>query len=223
MLFELQENNTWCRAHCFFTRVWKPYYLSYNIHLDIEQYTEQSSFQEYHRCTYIVNPHSFIYIQKYKQLVDRGWPLDSKKIWTTSHTLFNIEPVPHSFDLYRTTLHEYVPYRSIKWCCIALHIQTQNLWGNAGIFFRVMLSFGILKNLKFPPFSVKILGAPLHQMTMESVPDFQITCNNFFPSFCILFYFIFVLFFHFLFSFVPKGCVIEIIFIRNVLDSSGQN
>ncbi len=40
------------------------------------------------------------------------------------------ELVPHSFNSFRTTLHEYVPYRSVRWCCAAVHTQAQNLWGN---------------------------------------------------------------------------------------------
>ncbi len=33
------------------------------------------------------------------------------------------ELVPHSFNSFQTTLHEYISYLSIKWCGVALHTQ----------------------------------------------------------------------------------------------------
>ncbi len=39
------------------------------------------------------------------------------------------ELVPHSFSSLWTTLHKYVPYRSTRWRCVALHAQVRNLWG----------------------------------------------------------------------------------------------
>ncbi len=41
------------------------------------------------------------------------------------------ELVPHPFNSFSTTtLHEYVPYKSIRWRCVALHAQAQNLRPN---------------------------------------------------------------------------------------------
>ncbi len=40
-----------------------------------------------------------------------------------SYAIHYRELVPHSFDLFWTTLHKYVPYRSVRWCCVALHTQ----------------------------------------------------------------------------------------------------
>ncbi len=43
--------------------------------------------------------------------------------------------IPHSFNAFWATLHEYVPYRSIRWRCVALHTQARNLWDNLCTYF----------------------------------------------------------------------------------------
>ncbi len=68
-------------------------------------------------------------IRKYIQLADRGQSLDSNNTSCISYTIQYRELAPYSFNLFWTTLHEYVPYyTSIRWCCVTLRTQAQNLW-----------------------------------------------------------------------------------------------
>ncbi len=45
---------------------------------------------------------------RYRQLVDRSWPLDSNNTSCISYAIQSREFVPHSFDLFWTTRHEYM-------------------------------------------------------------------------------------------------------------------
>ncbi len=84
-------------------------------------------FWEYRRMC-IVHPHSPTSIQRYRQLADRGWLLDLNSTSHISHIIRQL--VSHSFSSFWTTLHKYVPYRSVRWCCVALCPPAQNLWCN---------------------------------------------------------------------------------------------
>ncbi len=58
----------------------------------------------------IVPPHSPISIQRYRQSTDRGQPLNFNNTNHISHTVQRRGPclIPHSFNSFWTTLHEYV-------------------------------------------------------------------------------------------------------------------
>ncbi len=84
--------------------VYKKHHSSYNICFGIERCRKHSSFQEYHRCTYIIHLHSPTTIQKYRQLANRGWPLDPNNTSHISYTVQCRELVRHSFDSFWTTV-----------------------------------------------------------------------------------------------------------------------
>ncbi len=69
-------------------------------------------------------------IQRYRQSADQGQLLDSNN---TNCILYAIQCralVPCSFDLFWTTLHQYVTHKSLRWRCTTLRTQARNLWGN---------------------------------------------------------------------------------------------
>ncbi len=69
-----------------------------------------------------------ICIQRYRQLVDMGQPLDSNNTSYMSRAVQHRDLVPHYFDSFWTSLHKYVPHRSVRWRSVALHTQAQNFW-----------------------------------------------------------------------------------------------
>ncbi len=58
-----------------------------------------------------------------------------------SYAIHHTELVSYSFNLFWTTLHKYVPYRSVRWCCVTLHTQPRNLWGSLCISEKVRSNF----------------------------------------------------------------------------------
>ncbi len=64
-------------------------------------------------------------IWRYIQLADRGWPLDSNNTSHISYTIHHRELVPCFFNSFWTTLPKYVPYRSVRWCCVWLNIRLE--------------------------------------------------------------------------------------------------
>ncbi len=59
--------------------------------------------------TKVSQPHP-ISIWRYRQLAEKGWPLDPNNTSCISYTIERREFAPSSFDTFWTTVHEYVPY-----------------------------------------------------------------------------------------------------------------
>ncbi len=62
------------------------------------------------------------------QLTRVSTPVDDNQCLI--YVIHHRELIPCFFDLFWTTLHQYVPRRSVRWRCVTLHTQARNLCGN---------------------------------------------------------------------------------------------
>ncbi len=98
--------------------------------LDWRETIDEDPTWEYSRCICIVYLHSPHHHPMIQTVDSRGWLLDFNNMSCILYTIQHRELVPHSFNLFWITQYEYVPYRSVRWHCVALSAQVQKLWGN---------------------------------------------------------------------------------------------
>ncbi len=127
----LATRTTFCLAHTISLQKCKNYTIHYTTFILALNDAEDILFSQ----NIVVVHVSFICVlsnsnQRYRQLADRCQSLDSNNRSHISNAIQRKEFVVCFFDSFWTTLHKYVPYRSVRWRCITLCTQTQNLWGN---------------------------------------------------------------------------------------------
>ncbi len=129
-IFFYNSNNAPSCAHHFFTSIYTIHRTTFVLIMNNAENIPLSK-----NIAVVCVPFTHISptsIQRYRQLTDRGLPLYSNNTSHISYTIQCRELVPSSFDSFSTNLHEYIPYRSVRWCCVTIHARVKIYKSNPG-------------------------------------------------------------------------------------------